>query len=94
MLSEELRVHHVAPEPAILRRLRSLSILDSLTADLDSKRADVKTDIADIPFPDAHFDEVLCSNVLEHVVDDTNRAMHEFWRRKGSRSSTFRLITL
>ncbi len=79
MLSDEHRVLHVAPEPAIMRRLRSLSNLDYLTADLDPKRADVRMDITDVAFPDGHFDVVLCSNVLEHV-DDANRAMQELCR--------------
>ena len=62
-----------------MRRLRSLSNLDYLTADLDPKRADVRMDITDVAFPDGHFDVVLCSNVLEHV-DDANRAMQELCR--------------
>lgn len=74
-----LRLLHVAPEPGLAHRLRALPNLDYVTADLDPAKADVQMDIQDIHYPDGHFDVVLCSNVLEHVPDDT-RAMHELRR--------------
>lgn len=36
-------------------------------------------DALDLPFPDATFDRVIASEVLEHVPDD-QRALHEVWR--------------
>lgn len=79
ILTGELRVLHVAPEPGITRRLRALPNLDYVTADLDPRRADIQMDITDISFPDGEFDVVLCSNVLEHV-SDANQAMRELCR--------------
>jgi len=79
ILSDQLRVLHVAPEAGMSRRFRSLSNLDYVTADLDPERADVQMDIMNIPFPDGQFDVVLCSHVLEHV-EDANRAMAELRR--------------
>jgi SAM-dependent methyltransferase len=75
----ELRVLHVAPELPLRERLGALRNLDYLTADLDPSRADVQMDITAIDYPDASFDVILCSHVLEHVVD-ANQAMRELYR--------------
>jgi len=40
---------------------------------------DVQADITDLPFPEEHFDVVICSHVLEHVHDDT-KALQEIYR--------------
>jgi SAM-dependent methyltransferase len=76
--SSSLRVLHVAPEGGIERQLRNCPELDYVTADL-SGRADIKMDITRIEYPDASFDVVLCSHVLEHV-SDCHVAMREFHR--------------
>lgn len=70
---------HIAAERATARRLQALPGLDYLTADLASPSAMVKMDITDIHYPDASFDVILCSHVLEHV-DDDRQAMREFYR--------------
>ena len=38
-------------------------------ADLDMKAPDLYFDGVSIPFPDEHFDGILCTQVLEHAVD-------------------------
>jgi hypothetical protein len=77
--SEHMSVLHFAPEPAITQRLRDLSNLGYVSADLLDPRADVKADITELGFADDSFDLILCSHVLEHVPDDTS-AMREMAR--------------
>jgi SAM-dependent methyltransferase len=72
------RVLDIAPAPALsaaLRRQRAVYV----TADLGAIRADVRLDITHLPFRTGAFDVVLCSHVLEHVVDD-DAAMGELGR--------------
>ena len=73
-----LKVLHFAPEYILEQKFRRCSNLEYITADLNNP-AMLKVDITDIPFPDATFDVVLCSHVLEHVPDD-RKAMHELYR--------------
>ncbi len=79
LYTDRLRVLHFAPEISLQRSLRQLANLDYVSADLDSPRADVWFDICAIPYPQASFDVVLCSHVLEHVPDD-RKAMRELFR--------------
>jgi len=71
---------HFAPEPWLRARMKGL--LGSkryVTADLNPEGVDLSLDIADIDLPNAAFDAVICSHVLEHVPDD-RRAMAELRR--------------
>jgi SAM-dependent methyltransferase len=69
----------VAPEPALERLFRSLPNLDYISGDLDSPWAMVKLDITNIGCEHGSFDVILCSHVLEHIVDD-RKAMRELFR--------------
>ena len=53
--------------------------LDYISADLESHLAVVKVDITNILYEDNSFDVILCSHVLEHVIDD-QKAMRELFR--------------
>ena len=50
-----------------------------MTADISDVALDLRFDIRDIPFGDACFDVIICSHVLEHVIEDI-RAMAELHR--------------
>lgn len=79
LLRDRLRVLHVAPERIFERWLKSQPNLDYVSTDLERSRATVKADITDLPLSDDSFDVILCSHVLEHVVDD-RKAMRELYR--------------
>jgi SAM-dependent methyltransferase len=70
---------HIAPEMIFDLKLRQITNLDYLTADLFSPIAMMKMDITNIQYPDDSFDIIYCSHVLEHVPDD-RQAMREFYR--------------
>lgn len=72
------RMLHVAPEQAFEKPMSAVPGLDRLTADL-APGAMVQMDLTDIHYPDATFDVIYCSHVLEHIPDD-RRAMREMFR--------------
>lgn len=79
LFSDNLRVLHFAPEYIFQKSFESMPNLDYISADLDSPLAMVKMDITNILYEDNSFDVILCSHVLEHVVDD-QKAMRELFR--------------
>jgi SAM-dependent methyltransferase len=79
LFSEKLTVLHFAPEQCFLPRLKSMSNLKYITADLESPLAMVKVDITSLPFQNSSVDVILCNHLLEHVEDD-RKAMREMCR--------------
>jgi SAM-dependent methyltransferase len=75
----KLDVLHIAPEPCFMKQFEKQHSEKYITADIESPLAKVKMDIHAIPFPENHFDVVLCNHVLEHVDDDI-KAMREIHR--------------
>jgi SAM-dependent methyltransferase len=73
------RMLHIAPEPAFVEHFSKTCGLDYVTADLDGTNVSMQMDITDIRLPDATFDVIHCSHVLEHVPDD-RKAMRELCR--------------
>lgn len=73
------RMLHFAPEAGLARLLRGLGLASYTTTDLMQAGVDVAADITQLPFADASFDIIYCSNVLEHIPDD-RKAMSELFR--------------
>ena len=73
------RVLHVAPEPCLQSRFQRTLGAGYVTADLHRRDVMEQMDITDIKHPDASFDVIYCSHVLEHV-DNDRQAMREFHR--------------
>jgi SAM-dependent methyltransferase len=73
---------HFAPEWCLRRRLEPLAGEQGLryvTADIDPAGVDLRLDLTALDLPDAAFEAVICSHVLEHVPDDAV-AMRELRR--------------
>ncbi len=79
VLSEPLRLLHVAPEKNLQRVLRARPNIDYLSSDLDSPLADVVMDITDIQYEANTFDVIICNHVLQDVPEDL-KAMSEMYR--------------
>ena len=79
LFSAKLRVLHFAPEYMLQKTFKAMPNLSYVSVDLNSSLAMAHMDITQLAFPDASFDVVLCSHVLEHVPDDRS-AMAELFR--------------
>lgn len=83
----KVRLLHFAPEKNFLTIFSKLDHVEYVPCDLTPERYQkiagglmiTEVDITAIPFPDDHFDVILCSHVLEHVPDD-HLAMTELRR--------------
>jgi len=74
-----VRLLHVSPDRSLSTRLANEPLVAQLTADLNPAGVIAQMDISDIYYPEASFDAIYCSHVLEHVPED-RRAMKEMFR--------------
>jgi len=65
---------HFAPESFLMKRFRR-AFRSYTTADLSMPRVDHHVDLTRLPFPDASYDVVYASHVLEHIKEDTTAIM-------------------
>jgi SAM-dependent methyltransferase len=84
VLKTGAHVLHVAPEPGLRERLRAIKGIRYVAGDKHEPGyhyplGTIDLDVTSLPFPDATFDVIICSHVLEHVPDD-RRAMRELHR--------------
>jgi SAM-dependent methyltransferase len=79
VLSDEVRILHIAPERRLSRVLSKKRNIQYTSGDLNPTRAQVRVDLTAIDFPDASFDVVICNHVLEHIPED-KAAMAEILR--------------
>ena len=77
--AKPLRLLHFAPEHCFLRRFAKVPNVDYIAADIDPPKGGVKIDITDIPLDGDSVDLIICSHVLEHIMDDA-KAMNELRR--------------
>ena len=73
--SPKMRVLHIAPEGRIAKELLALQLQEYICGDLYVAEYNYpdyvqNMDVLDIPFPDNHFDIILCNHVLEHIPAD------------------------
>ena len=74
------RILHFAPEWGFLENIRKLPHIEYIAADITKRPGvAVQVDITKIQFADCSFDFLICSHVLEHVVDDRT-ALREIYR--------------
>ena len=77
--SANLKVLDIAPIYWFQKIFRSLPNLDYISADLVDPLAMVEMDITNISYEDNYFDVILCSHVLEHIMQE-QKAMTELLR--------------
>jgi SAM-dependent methyltransferase len=65
-----LRMLHFAPEVCLMRYFQDVPGLTYIAADLDPPAGGVKMDITKVDLDPGSVDVVICSHVLEHVIED------------------------
>lgn len=83
--AENIKVLHFAPEYALFRKMVTNKNIIYIDADINPLNARNVIDITHIPFPDEHFDYIICSHVLGHVPDEVMaiKEMHRVLKPEG-----------
>ena len=77
--SKNIRLLHVAPERNLQKALKAFSKIKYISGDLNPLIADGKINIIDMDFENNFFDVIICSHVLEHIVNN-RKAISELSR--------------
>jgi SAM-dependent methyltransferase len=77
LISRDVDILHFAPEPFVTPLLRPLA-KRYVTADLFESNVDLRLNIEEIDLPDACFDVIVCSHVLQYT--DDKKALPELKR--------------
>ena len=92
--SADMRLLHVAPEEALVLRLKGRPNVHYVRLDVEPERpCDVFGDLTRAPFVSGSFDLILCSHVLEHIPDD-RAAMNEITRLLSPKGRAILLVPL
>jgi SAM-dependent methyltransferase len=73
------RLLHVAPEAPLERRFRRIPSVEYLSVDIEPGKAMATMDLTRVATPEAPYDLIFCSHVLEHIPDDA-AAMRGLYR--------------
>jgi len=86
LMNKNLQLLHFAPEKGFYDNFVTMPNIKYTPCDLmpwiyryDNKKKLIKVDITNIPFEDNSFDVIICSHILEHVIDDA-LAISELYR--------------
>ncbi|HDR5116798.1 TPA: methyltransferase domain-containing protein, partial [Bacillus anthracis] len=80
LLSENYTMLHIAPEVKVREWLNQYKNITYVCGDLEPKDSVMEEiDITRIAYENNTFDVILCSHVLEHIIDD-EKAMRELYR--------------
>jgi SAM-dependent methyltransferase len=83
--AENISILHFAPEYALSHNMCRIKHLTYIDADLNPLNARHVVDITHIPFPENHFDYIICSHVLGHVPNEplAIQEMHRVLKPEG-----------
>lgn len=93
IVTDAIRMLHVAPDKPLAARFRLLPDLVYVTGDLDPSKGDIQLDLTAMALPDDAFDLILVSHVLEHIPDDL-AAMRELRRVLSPRGVAIRAVPM
>lgn len=79
LFESNAKLLHFAPEATLEKIIRKHKTIEYTTADLSRLDVEKNMDIVNIEEQDNFYDVVICSHVLEHIVDDI-KAMSEIYR--------------